>query len=173
MFDHNWSVFHSRGGGGGGGGGIYPFLLIPDTYFLYHFIQSCDLVEVVPFTKPTQSNIKHSVDLPTVHSHPFNAMSPCRCNAICHCMLYHVTCIMNATWTTQSTPLIRCQGQPHHLHMTSIHHFIHVNISYKHILTFNFNISFYYQEMTHTQASHVMAIAHNNSSHVNRKEHTY
>ena len=80
-------------------GGIYFLLLIPDTYFLYHFIQPC------PFTEPTKSNIKRSVNLPTMHSHPLNAMSPCICNAICHCMLYHVTCIMNATWTIQSTPL--------------------------------------------------------------------
>ena len=111
-------------------------------------------------TEPTQSNTKCSVDSLTMHSHPFNAMSPCICNAICHCMLYHVTCIMNATWTTQSTPLTGCHGQSHHLHMTSIHYFIHVNISYKHILTFTFNMSFYDQAMTHTQASHVMAISH-------------
>ena len=49
MFDHNWQVFHQRGGGGGGGGGeIYPCLLIPDTYFLYHFIQPCDSVACCP-----------------------------------------------------------------------------------------------------------------------------
>ena len=124
-------------------------------------------------TKLTESNTKHSVDLPTMNSHPLNAMSPCICNAICHCMLYHVTCIMNATWTTQSTPLIGCHGQSHHLHMTSIYHFIHVNVSYKHILTFTFNMSFYDQAMTHTQVSHVMAIAHNNSSHVNTLEYSY
>ena len=85
-------------------------------------------------------------------------MSPCICNAICHYMLYHVTCIINATWTTQSTPLTMCHGQSHHLHMTSIHHFIHVNISYKHISTFTYNMLFYDQAMTHTQSSHVMAI---------------
>ena len=62
------------------------------------------------------------------------------------------------TWITQSTPLTRCHGQSHHLHMTSIHHFIHVNISYKHISTFIYNMSFYVQAMTHTQSSHVMVI---------------
>ena len=124
-------------------------------------------------TKPTQLNTKFSVNSLTMHSHPFNAMSPCICNAICHCMLYHVTCIMNATWITQSTPLTECHGQSHHLHMTSIHHFIHVNISYKHILTFTFNMSFYDQTMTHIQPSHVMAIAHNNLSHVNILQHTH
>ena len=123
-------------------------------------------------TEPTQSNTKCSVDSSTMHSHPFHAMSPCICNAICHCMLYHVTCIMNATWTTQFTPLTGCHGQSHHLHMTSIHHFIHVNISYKHISTFTCNMSFYVQAMMNTQSSHVMAIAHTNSSHVNTLEHT-
>ena len=79
--------------------------------------------------KLTQSNTKRSVDSSTMHSHPFNSMSLCIFNAMRHCMLYHATCIMNATWTTQSTPLIVCHGQSHHLHTTSIHHFIHVNIS--------------------------------------------
>ena len=86
--------------------GIYHFLLIPDTYFLYHLFNCATLLDVVLFTKPTKSNTKCSVDLPTMHSHPFNTMSPCICNAVCHCMLYHVICIMNTiTWTTQFTPL--------------------------------------------------------------------
>ena len=114
-------------------------------------------------TEPTQSNTKCSVDSLTMHSHPFNVMSPCKSNAIYHCMLCHVTCIMNDTWTTQSTPLTECHGQSHHLHMTSIHHFIHVNISYKHISAFTFNMSFYDKATTHTQAIHVMAIAHVNT----------
>ena len=59
----------------------------------------------LPCTHDIPSNTKHSVNLPTMHLRPFNVMSPCICNARCHCMLYHVTCIMNATWTTQSTPL--------------------------------------------------------------------
>ena len=107
-------------------------------------------LELSHLTEPTQSNTKRSVDSSTMHSHPFNAMSPCICNAICHCVLYHITCIMNATWTTQSTPLIGCHGQSHHLHMTSIHHSIHVNISKKHTSTFTCNMSFYVQAMTHT-----------------------
>ena len=124
-------------------------------------------------TKLTQSNTKRNVDSLTMHSHSFNAMSPCICNTICHCILYHITCIILATWTTQSTPLTGCHGQSHHLHMTSIHHFTHVNISYKHISTFTFNMSFYDQAMTQTQASHVMTITHNNSLHVNTLEYSY
>ena len=108
--------------------------------------------------EPTQSNTKRSVDSSTMHSHLFNAMSSCICNAMRHCMLCHATCIMNATWITQSTPLIECHGQLHHLHMTSIHHFIHVNISCTHISTLTYNMSFYVQAMTYTQSSHVMVI---------------
>ena len=59
----------------------------------------------LPCTHDIPSKTKHSVNLPTMHSHPFNVMSQCICNARCHCMFYHVTCIMNAIWTTQSTPL--------------------------------------------------------------------
>ena len=57
---------------------IYPFLLIPDTYFLYHFNQLCNYVRRCPIylTEPTQSNTKRNIDLPTMH-----------------CMLARVTCI--------------------------------------------------------------------------------
>ena len=99
-----------------------------------------------------------TIDSSIVHSHPFNAMSLCICYAMHHCMLYHATCKMNATWTTQSTSFTRCHGQSHHLHMTFIHHSIHVNISCTHISTSAYNMSFYVQVMTHTQSSHVMAI---------------
>ena len=108
--------------------------------------------------EPPQSNIKHSVGSLTMHSHSFNAMSPCICNAMRYCMLYHVTCIMNTTWITQFTPLTGCHGQSHYLHMTSILHFIYVNILCTHISTLAYNMSFYVQVMTHTQSSNVMAI---------------
>ena len=126
------------------------------SLLLYSTVRLCWMLSHL--TDHTQSNTKCSVNSSTMHSHPFNAMSPCICNAICHCMLYHVRCIMNATWTTQSTPLTKCHGQSHHLHMTFIHYFIHVNILYKHISTFTYNMSFYGQAMTHTQSSHVMTI---------------
>ena len=133
MSDHNWQFFHPRG----------DLSLLANTQHIF----SLPLYLIVRLywtlsylTEPTQSNTKHSVDSSTMHSHPFNDMSLCICNAICHCMLYHVTCIMNDTRTTQSTPLTRCNGQSHHLHITSIHHSIHVNISYKHISTFTYNM---------------------------------
>ena len=130
MFDHNWRAFHLRG--------YLSLLSIPNTH-IFHFLfllcnrethfGRCPILPSppsnakhsvdLPCTHDILSNTKHSVDLPTMHSHPFNAMSLCICNARCHCMLYHVTCIMNATWTTQSTLLtsvmdnyITCIGLP-------------------------------------------------------------
>ena len=51
--------------------------------------------------------------------------------------------------------------------------FIHVNILCKHISTFTFNMPFYDQAMAYTQGIHVMAIAHNNSPHINMLEHIH
>ena len=103
-------------------GGIYPSLLYPTHVFFISFFILCNRETRfgrcpilpsppsntkhnvdLPCTQDIPLNTKHSVNLPTMHSHPFNVISPCICNARCHCMLYHVTCIMNATWTTQST----------------------------------------------------------------------
>ena len=146
MSYHNWRVFHPRG----------DLSLLANTRHIfslpfYSTVRLCWTLSHL--TEPAQLNTIRNVDSSTMHSHPFNAMSPCICNEICHCMLYHATCIMNATWTTQFTPLTGCHGQSHHLHMTSIHHFIRINISYKHISTFTCNMSFYVQVMTHTQSS--------------------
>ena len=94
-----------------------------------------------------------------------------QCNMPLHVISCHMhnECYMDHTIHTT----YRCHGLSHHLHMTSIQHFIRVNISYKYISTFTFIMSFYDQAMTNTQASHVMAIAHNNSSHVNMLEYSY
>ena len=67
---------------------------------------------------------------------PFHVIS-------CH---MHNECYMDNTIHTT----YRCHGQSHHLHMTSINHFIHVNLSCQHILTFTLNMSFYDQVMAHT-----------------------
>ena len=135
MSDHNWGVFYHRG----------DLSLLANTRHIFSlplYLTVRLYWTLFHLTEPTQSKTKRSVDSLTMHSHPFNVMSLCICNAICQFMLYHVTRIMNATWTTQSTPLTGCHGQSHHLHMTSIHHFIHVNISCKHISTFTCNMSF-------------------------------
>ena len=81
-------------------GGIYPFMLLPDTSFLYHIIQPCDFVGLCPTLDSLPNQSPNAVLIFIYASHPFNTMSPCICNAMRHCMLYHVTCIMNATWTT-------------------------------------------------------------------------
>ena len=116
MSNQEYQVFHPKG--------YLSLLAIPNTHifhFLFllcnhetHFVR-CPILSSppsntkhgvdLPCTHNIPSNTKHSVDLPTMHSHPFNAMSPCICNVRCDYMLYHVTCIMNATWTTQSTQL--------------------------------------------------------------------
>ena len=45
---HRWGLCLTIIGGFFTRGGIYPFLLIPDTYFLYHFIQPFDYVGCCP-----------------------------------------------------------------------------------------------------------------------------
>ena len=98
MSYHNWRVFHPK----------RDLSLLVDTRHIFSlpFYSTVRLCwRLSHLIEPTQSNTKRSVNSLTMHSHPFNAMSPCICNTRCHCMLYHVTCIMNATWTTQSTPL--------------------------------------------------------------------
>ena len=65
MFDHNWLVFHPR----------VDLSLFTDNRNI--FSVSCNratLLDVVPYTEPTQLNTKRSVNLPTMHSHPWNAM---------------------------------------------------------------------------------------------------
>ena len=116
MSNHNWRAFHPRG--------YLSLLAIPNTRIFLFLFLLCNLETHfgcypilpsppsntkhrvdIPCTHDIPSNTKHNIDLPTMHSHPFNVMSSCICNARCHYVLSHVTCIMNATWTTQSTPL--------------------------------------------------------------------
>ena len=87
-------------------GGIYPFLLYPTHVFFISFFFYATvrlILYVVPFTEPTQSNTKHSVDFQLcTHTH---LMRCPRAYAMQDVIACHVTCIMNATWTTQSTSL--------------------------------------------------------------------
>ena len=164
MSDHNWRVFHSRG----------DLSLLADIQHIFSlpFIQPCDSVGRYPIYRAHQ--IKHQMQCLTNH-----ALTPIECDVLvhlqCNMPLHVISCHMHNEYYKDNTFHItyRCHGQSHHLHMTSIHHFIQVNISYKDISTFTFNMSFYDQAMTHTQASHVMALAHNNSSHVNILESTH
>ena len=148
MSNKEYRVFHPRG--------CLSLLAMPNTRIFYFLFLLCDREAHFgrcPILPSLPSNTKLSVDLLTMHSHPFYAMSQRICNARCHCMLYHVTCTMNATWKTllmyisnaSWTIITMC------IQLISIQHFIHVNISCKHISTFTFNMSFYDQAMTHTQ----------------------
>ena len=87
--DHNWWVFHPRG----------DLSLLADTRHI--FFVSCNrttLLDVVPFTEPTQLTPNTvSIYQPCTHTQ-LNAMPPRIYNAKCHCMLSHVTCIMNTTY---------------------------------------------------------------------------
>ena len=82
MSDHNWRVFHMRV--------IYYFLLIPDTYFLYHFNQSCDSVGRCPIYRAHPINTKCSVDLPTMYSHPTQCDAPVHIQ--CKMSLHVISC---------------------------------------------------------------------------------
>ena len=98
MFDHNWRAFHLRED--------LSFLANTRHIFsvpFYSILRLCWTLSHL--LSPPNQTPNTMLILPTMQSHPFNAMSSCICIARCHCMLYHVTCIMNATWTTQSTPL--------------------------------------------------------------------
>ena len=90
-------------------GRIYPFLLIPGTYFIYHFNQSCDSVGRCPIYRAHL--IKHSVNLPTMHSHLFNAMYSCICNVCAIAYQFHVSYVMNAIWTIPAMHHIMHFGQ--------------------------------------------------------------
>ena len=92
MSEHNWQAFHSRE--------VLSLLVNTRLIFSLPFYSIMRLYWVLShLTEPTQSNTKRSVDLLTMHSHPFNEISLCICNERYHCMLYHVTCTMKATWT--------------------------------------------------------------------------
>ena len=92
MSDHNLWAFHPR----------EDLSLLANTRHIfslpfYSTVRLCWTLSHLP-SSPNQTPNTVSI-LPTMHSHLFNAMSSCICNARCHCMLYYVTCIMNATWT--------------------------------------------------------------------------
>ena len=100
MSNSKYQVFHQRG--------YLSLLAIPNTRIFHFLFLLCNRethFRCCPILPSPPSNTKHSVDLPIMHSHPFTTMSPCICNERCHWMLYHVTRIMNATWTTQFTLL--------------------------------------------------------------------
>ena len=92
MSDHNWRAFYP----------MDDLFILANTRHIfslpfYSTVRLCWTLSHL--IEPTQSNTKRNVNLLTMHSYPLNVMSPCICNVRCHCMLYHVTFTMNATWT--------------------------------------------------------------------------
>ena len=74
--------------------GIYSFLLIPSTYFPFHAtVQLCWTLSHLP-SSPNQTPNAVSIYQPCTHTHEMRCF-PCICNAKCHCMLAHVTCIIH------------------------------------------------------------------------------
>ena len=75
-------------------GGIYPFLLIPDTYFPFHAtVRLCWTLSHL-LSPPNKTPNALSIYQPCTHSHEMRCFS-CICNAKCYCMLAHVTCIIH------------------------------------------------------------------------------
>ena len=94
---------------------------------------------------------QHNVDSSTMHSHPFNAMSHAYA---CHCMLYHATCIMNATWTMPKPYTSPCTMDNHILCIQfPYNHIFHVNIfihTYINILSHNYHQACYSKSSNNT-----------------------
>ena len=77
--------------------GIYPFLLIPGTYFLFHAtVRLCWTLSHLP-SLPNKTPKAMSIYQPCTHIQ-LNVMPSCIYNTKCHCLLSHVTCIMNTIW---------------------------------------------------------------------------
>ena len=100
---HRWGLCLAIIRGSFTRGEIYPNLLGTRHIFYLSFQSTVQLCWTLShLTEPTQSNTKRSVDLPTMNSHPFNAMSPCICNVCAIAYLYHDTYMMNVIWTILS-----------------------------------------------------------------------
>ena len=91
MSNHNWCAFHPR----------KDLFLLTDTRHIFFsiLINRTTLLDVVTFNRAHPINTKRNVYLSTMHSHPFNVMSSCKCNAIMSlqvmsCRIYD-ECYMN------------------------------------------------------------------------------
>ena len=89
MSDHNWRVFHPRG----------DLSLLVDSRHIFPI--SCNratMLDVVLLpSPPNQTPNAVLIYKLCTHTHEMRCFS-CICNAKCHCMLSHVTCITNTKW---------------------------------------------------------------------------
>ena len=146
---HRWGSCLTTTNGFFTRGGVYPCFLLLDTYFLLPFnitLQPCCTSS--NSTGPTQSIIKRSID--------FNhALTPIQCNVPkhmqCKASLHVISCHMyNVHGQHNPHHSAGVMDRSHHLHMTSILYFIHVNILCMYISTSTHNMSFDVQAMTHS-----------------------
>ena len=145
MSNHNWRVFHPRG----------DLSLLTDTRHI--FSVSCNhatLLDVVPFTEPTQSTLNAvSIYQPCTHTHEIRCFS-CIYNMMHHCM--SIPChIYDECYTDNSTHAYHQCILNNYInkHVMSIQYFIHVNISCTHMATSTYNMSFHImQQHPHNQA---------------------
>ena len=83
-------------------GGCLSLLANTRHIFSFSCILPCDLVGRCPTVPSPPNQIPNAVLIITMHSHPFHAMSPCICNAMCHfmpkpCHIYDEFCMDNST----------------------------------------------------------------------------
>ena len=119
-------------------GGVYPYLLIPGTYFHFHVYNRAILLDVVPPYRAHQIKHQNAVLILTMHSHPFHAMSPCMCNAMCHfmsisCHIYDECYIDNSTHASHPCIMNNYINEHKktitHLMSTYLHTYININKS--------------------------------------------
>ena len=79
--------------------GVYPYLLLPDTYFHFHVSNRATLLDFIQRFRVHQSITKHSVD-------SYHALTPMSCDVFVHnamrctiACVYYVTYLMNVIWT--------------------------------------------------------------------------
>ena len=94
-------------------------LLASTHHMFFHVMQPCDSIGHRPMVP--SSPIIHQVWwlIIIMHSHPFIMMSPCICNVMHHCMLYHATYIMNVTRAIHTIQFTMYYGQLYYEHIIS------------------------------------------------------
>ena len=127
MFDHNWRVFHLR----------EDLSLFVDTRHIfslpfYSTVRLCWTLSHLP-SPHNQTPNTVSIYQPCTNTH----LMRCPRAYECKMSLHVISCYMHNECYMDNTIHItyRCHEQSHHLHMTSINHFIHVNLSCKLIST--------------------------------------